>query len=91
MIEESNNTVEYRAFENEKECWAEMLKHEPFGWVKLIDGGHKMNITKIGLGITFSALPLGGLWNNLVIPYGVAFKSYTFVDGTPFGIKKKGE
>lgn len=23
----------YRPFENAKECWAEMLKHQPFGWV----------------------------------------------------------
>jgi hypothetical protein len=24
----------YRPFANAEECWAEMLKHEPFGWVK---------------------------------------------------------
>ena len=23
----------YRPFENAEECWAEMLKHQPFGWV----------------------------------------------------------
>lgn len=24
----------YRPFKNAEECWAEMLKHHPFGWVK---------------------------------------------------------
>lgn len=24
----------YRPFKNQEECWNEMLKHEPFGWVK---------------------------------------------------------
>lgn len=24
----------YRPFEDKEECWNEMLKHEPFGWVK---------------------------------------------------------
>ena len=26
--------VKFRPFSNAKECWEEMLKHEPFGWVK---------------------------------------------------------
>ena len=25
---------EYRPFANAEECWKEMLKHQPFGWVK---------------------------------------------------------
>ena len=24
----------YRPFKNQEECWNEMLKHKPFGWVK---------------------------------------------------------
>ena len=24
----------FRPFKNEEECWQEMLKHQPFGWVK---------------------------------------------------------
>lgn len=27
----------YRPFKDAKECWAEMLKHQPFGWVKYAD------------------------------------------------------
>ena len=24
----------YRPFKSQEECWTEMLKHQPFGWVK---------------------------------------------------------
>ena len=27
----------YRPFKNQEECWNEMLKHQPFGWVKYGD------------------------------------------------------
>lgn len=29
--------VVYRPFKNAKECWNEMQKHQPFGWVKKIE------------------------------------------------------
>ena len=38
----------YRPFKNKKECWEEMLKHQPFGWVK--DGSRMCNV----INITFS-------------------------------------
>lgn len=28
----------YRPFKNAKECWQEMLNHQPFGWVKTDSG-----------------------------------------------------
>ena len=28
----------YRPFANAEECWKEMLKHQPFGWVKTDSG-----------------------------------------------------
>ena len=28
---------EYRPFKDAKECWQEMQKHQPFGWVKYAD------------------------------------------------------
>lgn len=27
----------YRPFKDAEECWAEMLEHQPFGWVKYAD------------------------------------------------------
>ena len=26
--------IKYRPFKSQEECWNEMLKHQPFGWVK---------------------------------------------------------
>lgn len=28
----------YRPFKDANECWQEMLKHQPFGWVKTEEG-----------------------------------------------------
>ena len=46
-IEYWNNTeyrikpeVKYRPFANAEECWNEMLKHQPFGWIKGKEGEH---------------------------------------------------
>ena len=35
----------YRPFKNKEECWQEMQKHQPFGWVK--KNGNYVNITKV--------------------------------------------
>ena len=78
----------YRPFKDVEECWEEMLKHQPFGWVKSIDNKdsevfiHCTAITKedgILTGIDEIPFPYCGMFNN-----------YTFADGTPFGIKEKG-
>ena len=77
----------YRPFANAEECFAEMLKHQPFGWVKSIDNKdsevfiHCTAITKkdgILTGIDEIPFPYCGMFNN-----------YTFADGTPFGIKEE--
>lgn len=68
----------YRPFNNARECWEEMQKHQPFGWIK--SGKLLMNIISIGAGITVHT----GISNC-----GYSFKgavSLTFADGTPFGI-----
>ena len=77
----------YRPFTNVEECWEEMLKHQPFGWVKSINNKdsevfiHCTAITKedgILTGIDEIPFPYCGMFNN-----------YTFADGTPFGIKEE--
>ena len=35
----------YRPFNSKEECWQEMQKHQPFGWVK--KKGHYVNITRV--------------------------------------------
>lgn len=41
----------YRPFKDAKECWAEMQKHQPFGWVK--DNESLICLTKISLDTDF--------------------------------------
>ena len=68
----------YRPFKDAEECWKEMQKHQPFGW--LSNGELLFNIISIGAGITI---------HNCISNCGYSFKSavsLTFADGTPFGI-----
>ena len=71
----SENT--YHPFANAEECWQEMLKHQPFGWVKI--NSNDFNI--------ITALNTYVYLNDISISYIDAFDNYTFADGTPFGVK----
>ena len=70
----------YRPFNNTEECWQEMQKHSPFGWVKLKVTGKYFILKAVG-----DSLATVGL-NNEPTDYNELFKQYTFADGTPFGI-----
>ena len=68
----------YRPFKDAKECWQEMLKHQPFAWVKEKHSDRYSLITEVnGLSIKVKE---GCLFTDSV-------KYYTFADGTPFGVK----
>lgn len=69
----------YRPFANAEECWQEMLKHKPFGWVKEKKRNVRTEINYIhNDGVMFSCGSV--LFERL-------FDIYTFADGTPFGVK----
>ena len=70
----------YRSFKNSEECFDEILKHQPFGWVKIED--LYRNIANVTIcSITFADNEARD------VNYEQAFKNYTFADGTPFGVK----
>ena len=71
----------YRPFENKEECWQEMLKHQPFGWIKASHG--YFNI----IGIMNDKINFGT--NNNWLDYEYMFNMYKFIDGTAFGIKEE--
>lgn len=73
----------YRPFKNKEECWNEMLKHHPFGWVKSIANDRKCNITAMEEDLNEAFVYSS--WND----YDFMYKEYTFADGTPFGIKEE--
>lgn len=71
----------YRPFKDVEECWQEMLKHQPFGWVKDKEDGHLVLITEIDrTGDNISLLCNGG-WD-----FDGIKDNFTFADGTPFGL-----
>ena len=72
----------YRSFKGAEECWNEMQKHQPFGWVNY--NGYRVNIAAVmGSAITFV--------NNkgYTLFFQQAFEGCTFIDKQPFGIKEK--
>ena len=78
----------YRPFKTQEECWNEMLKHQPFGWLKSIKKQEKVHIGRVFEVKDFALITLSvneGINNNS----SYFFNEYTFADGTPFGIKKE--
>lgn len=71
----------YRPFKDANECWQEMLKHQPVGFMKFKDteSGYYM--------LTGIARGLGVGINDSLFSYDRVFDDYTFADGTPFGVK----
>ena len=72
---ESKIDVNYRPFANVEECWQELLKHEPFGWVKDTEANEYLNVYCISN--SASSIDL----------FGRMFKRCIFIDGSPYGIK----
>lgn len=72
----------YRPFKDAKECWQEMQKHQPFGWIKCYEG--YLNITYVGDEQVYLADPDGGA---ILLDSKNSYQDNTFVDGTPFGVK----
>lgn len=72
----------YRPFKNGEECWQEMQKHKPFGWVI------KHNEGKILIG----EVPSDGIvlhnQRGSMFGFDEANRILTFADGIPFGIKE---
>ena len=69
----------YRPFKDAEECWKEMLKHKPFGWVKSTlfkDFALVKRVTTLYVEI-----------NRDIIDYKDALDKFTFADDTNFGVK----
>lgn len=78
----------YRPFKNQEECWNEMHKHPDFGWIKgKVTGEYKQVIRVFGYGTEL----IFNISYNSPADYSpeMMFDSYTFTDGTPFGIKEE--
>lgn len=72
-------TPKYRPFESSEECWNEMAKHEPFGWLRSNDCYafvSRLSDNKMGICIN----------SGEIVNFETAFRLFKFADGTPFGV-----
>lgn len=69
----------YRPFANADECWQEMLKHKPFGWVK-----YRKAFISLITEVSLNCVSIGKNYY-----FKEAREVFTFADGTPFGIKEE--
>ena len=63
----------YKPFKSVEECWEEMQKHQPFGWVKNKTSTQMYRVCDI----TEST------------DWDYRFSTFMFIDGTPYGIKEE--
>ncbi len=74
----------YRPFKNGEECWQEMQKHQPFGWLKSrFAFVHIIYIEDKSFGYGSACGTI--LHDN----FNSVLEGFTFADGTPFGIKEE--
>ena len=73
----------YRPFKGAEECWNEMQKHHPFGWIKPKGDD---TISKFML-IDSLMDEVVTVRTNIRFNYQELLEHYTFADGTPFGVK----
>ena len=69
----------YRPFNNQLECWQEILKHQPYGWIKAPNGDLSCIDKIFDGGVTYDHS--SRQFSDYIAD------NYTFADGTPFGIK----
>lgn len=77
----------YRPFKSKEECWQEMLKHQPFGWLK-----NKKRESVILIGNVYMDKEVLIVWATNERDSNSAsmvFNKYVFADGTPFGIREE--
>ena len=75
-----------RPFKNTEECWQEMQKHQPFGWIKDKNDGHYSMVTTVDAAEGEKHISISG---DYLCSLDVTMSLYTFADGAPFGIKEE--
>ena len=72
----------YRPYKDAKECWAEMLNHQPFGWIKCKEGYFNIVYVDdyyVGLADKDNS--------SILLASKNSYQDNIFADGTPFGVK----
>ena len=80
----------YRPFKTKEECWNEMQKHQPFGWLKSKKNGRFHCIGEVSWSDEFETVHIAlSTCESLSRSANSMFDEYTFADCTPFGAKEE--
>ena len=80
----------YRPFKSQEDCWQEMLKHQPFGWLKSKKDGRLRCIGEVSWSDEFETVHIAlSTSESLSRSANSMFDEYTFADCTPFGAKEE--
>ena len=74
---------EFRPFKDAEECWQEMEKHKYFGWIKCKD----TSVPSKFMIINSVRDKEVSITSGIDFTYSELIECYTFIDGTPFGVK----
>lgn len=75
--------TKYRKFKTKDECFGEMQKHQPFGWIKNKNTNRLYNVTSI----YEDKLVVRIATDDFLATLSDLFNNFVFIDGTPFGIE----
>ena len=80
----------YRPFKTKEECWNEMQKHQPFGWLKSKKNGRLRCIGEVSWSDEFETVHIAlSTSESLSRSANSMFDEYTFADCTPFGANEE--
>ena len=80
----------YRPFKTKEECWNEMQKHQPFGWLKSKKNGRLRCIGEVSWLDEFETVHIAlSTGESLSRSANSMFDEYTFADGAPFGVMEE--
>ena len=80
----------YRPFKTKEECWNEMQKHQPFGWLKSKKNGRLRCIGEVSWSDAFRDVHITYSTNESLAHSTISvFNEYTFADGAPFGVMEE--
>ena len=80
----------YRPFKAKEECWNEMQKHQPFGWLKSKKNGRLRCIGEVSWLDEFETVHIAlSTGESLSRSANSMFDEYTFADGAPFGVMEE--
>ena len=74
----------FRPFINVEECWQQMQKHPPFGWIKDKEDGYYYMVTTVDAAEGSKYISISG---NNIWSLEDTMSEFTFADGAPFGIE----